>query len=134
VVGSLVVEPLRRWLGDHRVLALDVVGTILLIGTPAVTTNPFAIGAAMLVGGAGSVVWRVILAVLRQRLTPADLLSRVYSAGRVISWGVLPIGAAVGGVLADVFTVRTVFVIGGVASLTLLVAYGLTVRRADLAV
>ena len=51
VAGAALVEPLRRWLGERRVLALDVVGTILLIGTPAVTTSPIAIGAAMLVGG-----------------------------------------------------------------------------------
>lgn len=128
VAGSLLVESLRRRLGDRRLLALDIVGTILLIGTPAVTTNPVAIGAAMLVGGAGSAVWRVILAVIRQRLTPPDLLARVYSASRVISWGVLPAGAALGGLLAEAYGVRAVFSVGGVVSLALLVAYGVTVR------
>jgi len=132
IAGSALVEPMRRRLGDHRVLALDVVGTILLIGIPAVTANPFAIGAAMLVGGAGSTVWRVISAVVRQRLTPPDLLGRVYSASRVISWGVLPVGAGLGALLAEAYGVRSVFVVGGLASLALLVAYGLTVRPADL--
>ena len=133
VAGAALVEPLRHRLGERRVLALDVVGTILLIGTPALTTNPFAIGAAMLVGGAGSAVWRVICAVLRQRLTPAELIGRVSSAGRAISWGVLPLGAALGGTIAELWSVRAVFVVGGVASLGLLVLFGLAVRPADLA-
>lgn len=128
VAGSALVEPLRRWLGDRQLLALDIVGTVVLVGTPAVTTNPVAIGAAMFLGGAGSAVWRVIVAVVRQRVTPADLLARVYSASRVISWGVLPAGAALGGLLAEVYGVRAVFVVGGVASLALLVAYALTIR------
>jgi len=132
VIGAALVEPLRRRLGDRTVLALDVIGTILLVGTPAVTTNPFVIGASMVVGGAGSAVWRVIAALLRQRLTPPDLLGRVYSASRVVSWGVLPVGAALGGSVAGLLGVRAVFVVGGLASLVLLVAFFLTVRPADL--
>ncbi|GAA0911032.1 MFS transporter [Virgisporangium aurantiacum] len=133
IVGAALVVPLRRRLGDHLLLAVDVLGTIVLIGTPAVTTNPFAIGAAMAVGGAGSAVWRVIVGVVRQTVTPADLLGRVYSASRVISWGVLPVGAALGGLIAELWTVRTVFVVGGLASVGLLLAYAVTVRPKDLA-
>jgi MFS family permease len=133
VAGAAVVTPLRRRLGAHRLLALDVVGTILLIGTPAVTANPWAIGAAMAVGGAGSSVWRVIVAVIRQAVTPAELLGRVYSASRVISWGVLPVGAALGGLLAEGWGVRAVFVVGGLASVGLLLAYAATIRPAALA-
>lgn len=133
IAGAVLVVPLRRRLGTHLVLALDVVGTILLIGTPAVTTNPFAIGAAMAVGGAGSAVWRVIVGVIRQTVTPNELLGRVYSASRVISWGVLPFGAALGGVVAEVWSVRTVFVVGGLASVGLLAAYAVTIRPKDLA-
>jgi MFS family permease len=133
IAGASLVTPLRRRLGAHRVLALDVVGTILLIGTPAVTTNPYAIGVAMFVGGAGSAVWRVIVAAVRQSITPAELLGRVYSASRVISWGVLPIGAALGGLIAELYGVRAVFVVGGLASMGLLVVYATTIRPGDLA-
>lgn len=133
IIGAALVVPLRRRLGDHLLLAVDVLGTIVLIGTPAVTTNPFAIGAAMAVGGAGSAVWRVIVGVIRQTVTPTELLGRVYSASRVISWGVLPVGAALGGLIAELWTVRTVFVVGGLASVGLLLAYAVTVRPKDLA-
>lgn len=133
IVGASAVAPLRRRIGAHRLLALDVVGTIVLVGTPAVTTNPFAIGAAIFVGGAGSAVWRVIVALVRQAVTPAALLGRVYSATRVISWGVLPLGAALGGIIAEVAGVRAVFATGGVVSIGLLVAYAATVQPAALA-
>ena len=133
IAGANAVEPLRRRLGARRLLALDVVGTIVLVGTPALTTNPFAIAAAMFVGGAGSAVWRVIVAMVRQRVTPSELLGRVYSANRVISWGVLPIGAALGGLVAQSFGVRAVFVVAGVASLGLLAAYAAAIKPVPLA-
>jgi MFS family permease len=133
IAGAAVVTPLRRRLGAHVVLALDVVGTILLIGTPALTTSPYVIGAAMVVGGAGSAVWRVIVAVVRQNVTPPDLLGRVYSASRVVSWGVLPVGAALGGLIAELAGVRAVFVIGGLASIGLLGAFAATIRPRKLA-
>lgn len=132
IAGANIVEPLRRRLGARRLLALDVVGTILLVGTPALTTNPFLIGGAMFVGGAGSAVWRVIVAMVRQTVTPAELLGRVYSANRVISWGVLPIGAALGGLVAQNFGVRTVFAVAGLASLGLLVAFAAAIKPAPL--
>ncbi|GIH10860.1 MFS transporter [Rhizocola hellebori] len=133
IAGANAVEPLRRRLGARRLLALDVVGTIVLVGTPALTTNPFLLAAAMFVGGAGSAVWRVIVAMVRQTVTPAELLGRVYSANRVVSWGVLPIGAALGGVVAQAYGVRAVFVVAGLASFGLLAAYAAAIKPGPLA-
>jgi hypothetical protein len=70
---------------------------------------------------------------VRQTVTPAELLGRVYSANRVISWGVLPIGAALGGAVAQTFGVRAVFVVAGVASLGLLAAYAAAIKPGPLA-
>jgi MFS family permease len=132
LVGAAVVERLRRWWGDWWVLALDVLGTVLLIGTPGLTTQPVLLGMAMFVGGAGSVVWRVLVSVIRQRHAPPELQARVYSASRVISWGVLPVGAGLGGLVAQFAGVRAVFVLGGAASLGLLLLYVRLVRPVDL--
>jgi Na+/melibiose symporter-like transporter len=42
LLGSLVCERLQKTLGTRNALALDFVGTILLVGVPALTTNPLA--------------------------------------------------------------------------------------------
>lgn len=123
LAGSLLVVPLRRRLGERWLLALDVVGTILLIGTPAVTTDPWTLGMATFIAGGGSAVWRVIGASIRQTVVPDGLLGRTYSANRLISWGVLPAGAALGGLLAELAGVRSLFIAGGIASLLLLAAF-----------
>ncbi len=43
---------------------------------------------------------------LRQEVTPPALQSRVNTTGRTLAWGTYPVGAALGGVLAEVLPVR----------------------------
>lgn len=45
--------------------------------------------------------------VARQTLTPLHLQGRVNTTARVIAWGGSPLGAAVGGVVAESYGVRT---------------------------
>ena len=120
LLGSVVCERLQRSLGTRHALALDFVGTILLVGVPALTTNPFAVGAAAFFAGLGATVWVILVSSIRQRLVPGELLGRVYSASRFISWGIGPIGAILAGFVAEVWGIRTMFAIGGVVSIGLL--------------
>jgi hypothetical protein len=59
-------------------------------------------------------------------LTPDELLGRVYSASRLISWGVLPVAAAASGIAAELLGIRTVYAIGAVVSMGLVVAFVLS--------
>lgn len=67
LLGSLIAERVERTLGRARSLMLSVFGSTLLIGIPALTSNPFAIGAAFVVGGLTIVLWNVITVSLRDR-------------------------------------------------------------------
>ena len=127
VVGSLVTERLVQAIGLRTTLTLDVAGTIILLGTPALTTEPVAVGLAMALAGFASAAWVVLVSSIRQRLTPDALLGRAYSASRLISWGVLPISAAAAGIAAEFVGVRTVFATGAVVSIGLLAAFLLAV-------
>jgi MFS family permease len=123
LLGSLVCERLQKTLGTRNALALDFVGTILLVGVPALTTNPWAVGAAAFFAGMGATIWVILVASIRQRLVPGELLGRVYSASRFVSWGIGPIGAMLAGFVAEVWGMRTMFAIGGVVSIGLLVLF-----------
>ncbi|HET6821096.1 MAG TPA: MFS transporter, partial [Anaerolineales bacterium] len=123
LLGSAVCERLQNVLGTRNVLALDFVGTILLVGVPVLTTNPFAVGAAAFFAGMGATIWVILVASIRQRLAPGELLGRVYSASRFISWGIGPIGAMLAGFVAELWGIRTMFAIGGVASIGLLLLF-----------
>jgi len=109
VLGSVLAAPLERRLGRARSLVLAYLTGALLVGIPALTTNPYLIGAAFFVGGVGIVIGNVIGVSLRQRITPDRLLGRVNSGFRLVAWGTRPLGAAVGGVLAELLGLRAVF-------------------------
>jgi MFS family permease len=123
LLGSVVCERLQRTIGTRNALALDFIGTILLVGVPALTTNPWVVGAAAFFAGMGATVWVILVASIRQRLVPSDLLGRVYSASRFISWGIGPIGAMLAGFVAEVWGIRTMFAIGGIVSIGLLLLF-----------
>ena len=57
---------------------------------------------------------------LRQRITPDHLLGRLNATYRFFAWGVMPIGALVGGLIAEVLGLEAVFLIAGVVSLSML--------------
>ncbi|TCC00433.1 MFS transporter [Micromonospora zingiberis] len=120
VLGSLVAGTIERLLGRARALGVSVVAMAVVVGAPALTTNPYLLGALFLVGGVLLAAWNVITISLRQRITPDRLLGRVNSGYRLLAWGSMPVGALVGGVLAELFGLRAVFAIMGALALTLL--------------
>ena len=111
VAGSFVAVPLERRLGRARTIAVSMLGPALTLGVPALTSNAWVIGVAFFFGGAAVIMWNVIVVSFRQRATPDRLLGRVNSAYRLVAWGTMPIGAAIGGVLAQLLGVTAVFAI-----------------------
>lgn len=117
LLGSMAADKLQKRVGTRNALVLDFIGTILLVGIPALTTNVWAIGASVFIAGFGASVWVIIVASFRQLMIPGDLLGRVYSASRFVSWGIGPFGAALAGLIAEVWGIRTLFAISGLASI-----------------
>jgi MFS family permease len=114
LLGAFLAERIEHVLGRARSLALTIFGATLLVGAPAFTDNPYVIGAAFVGGGFTIVVWNVIVVSLRQRIVPPGLLGRLNSAYRLVAWGTMPIGAALGGVLAELLGLTAVFAIMGI--------------------
>ncbi|MFI2076729.1 MFS transporter [Streptomyces triculaminicus] len=130
VLGSLAAGRVQRAIGVRNLLAVDVITSVIMLATPALTSQVWAVGAATLLGGVGSGLWNVTVVTLRQRLIPDALLGRVSSASRMIGWGGMPVGAALAGLLAQVSGPRTVFALGALACALLLIPF-LTVLRED---
>lgn len=129
LLGSFAAERIERLLGRARSLMLSILGGALAIGVPAMTVNPYLIGAAFFVGGVTIVVWNVITVSLRQRITPDRLLGRLNSCYRLVAWGTRPLGSAAGGLVAEFLGLRAVFVI--MALLTVALLIGMTVVTND---
>lgn len=101
VLGSLAAPILIAQFTPRTVLIFGPLGSILaaaLIAT-AHSLPPVAIGQFML--GFGPSIWLVAQTSLRQTLTPPALLGRVGATLQAAIYGVRPVGALLGGLLAQ---------------------------------
>jgi MFS family permease len=122
LLGTGLAVPAERRLGRVRTLVVSVVLSAASLVVPALTTSPVLIGASFVVGGVAIVLWNVVTVSLRQRITPDRLLGRMNAAYRLVGWGTMPIGAVLGGFLADELGLRAPFVVA--AALTVAVLAG----------
>ena len=111
---TTINERIERRLGRSRTLTITVFGMVAFIVTPALTTNIWLIATAFFAGGALIMAWNIITVSFRQAVTPDHLLGRLNSVYRLLAWGTMPIGAALGGLIAEAFGLRAVFASMGV--------------------
>lgn len=109
VLGGWLTERIAARLGSGTCLAITLASGVVTTGLMGlVTWWPLAfvlLGVEVFFG----TLWNVITVSLRQRIIPDHLLGRVNSVYRFFAWGMLPIGAAIGGavvLIADRFTTR----------------------------
>ena len=106
-----------RW-GYGRVLTVTLAlgNTVPLLAVLGGTAGSWAaalFGAVFLVVGLGIGVANSHAITVRQLATPDELLGRVNSAYRLISWGAIPVGASLGGVVAAALGAWSAVVVGG---------------------
>ena len=107
LVGSLAGPRLARLFGDgvsFYVITLGAAGVNLVIG---LTSSALVVGGVSIVFGVGITWWNVIAVSLRQSVVPDRLLGRVNSVYRLLAWGTMPLGAALGGFLGGLFGLRS---------------------------
>lgn len=120
LLGSLAAERIEALLGRARTLVLSMLACVVLVGVPAVTAHPLLVGSGFFLGGLAIATWNVLTVSLRQRVTPDHLLGRVNSGYRLVAWGTMPLGAATGGVLAQIFGLTTAFAVAALLTLSTL--------------
>lgn len=123
LAASTAVGRLQRRLGTALLLFIDCLGTVLLVLPVALGADIWFTAAGVTLAGAGSSIWRILVATIRQNSTPLHLLGRVYSASRVISWGAIPLGAGLAGLVADLTNLRTVFIASTVLAVLIALAF-----------
>ncbi|MDP8959988.1 MAG: MFS transporter, partial [Actinomycetota bacterium] len=122
VLASLVAGRIVPMIGRGPALIASVMifgGATIAMG---LSSNPLVVGALEAALGFAVVTWNIITVSLRQSIIPQEILGRVNSVYRFVGWGSIPVGALLGGVLADAFGLRAPFIIAGAAQLVALVA------------
>ena len=116
IAGAALSERLVRRLGVGRAM----IGALLLTGV-ASFLHPMAHGSValccvfLIAGQAGDFAWPPLITTevsLRQSVAPAAVLGRVNSSMNLVFNGVIPVGAFVGGALAEAIGVREAMFVG----------------------
>ncbi|GGS70244.1 MFS transporter [Planobispora rosea] len=129
MVGGLVVPVLVRMWPRAAVMSVALTIPALCFVVIGALPYPVATAAALTVSVGSIMVWNVLIMSVRQALVPAHLFGRVLGAIRTLLWGLMPLGALTGGLVADAFGLRTLAVSGGLLLLALMVPLALTLYR-----
>ncbi|MGW5400109.1 MFS transporter [Streptomyces sp. NPDC003952] len=109
LLGSMVATRLSARIGTARAMIVSgVLGGSMALVIPMTTTlssiGYFIVGNAAV--AMAVVIGSIVTRTHRQVESPPELLSRVMATVRFISWGALPVGALLSGVLADSLGLR----------------------------
>ncbi|MEV5654500.1 MFS transporter [Streptomyces sp. NPDC052291] len=109
LAGALTVTWVNRVLGARRAMFADLIGTIAMVALPALTTSLWAVAVGAFLGGMGGTLWSVNARTLTQRRVPDAMLGRYGAASRLFTFGAMPLGAALVGLLAELGGMRLAF-------------------------
>jgi MFS family permease len=140
-VGAATGTVLIRFVVSRITARLGVVGTLSLavwlwaaaIVGLASTDVPMLGVLAYSTLGLGTGLWWAVNTTVRQQITPTRMLGRMNAAFRTVSWGVVPFGAAFGGVLARHFGLLAPFVVAGVVMVLVALSSRRVLRPVDAA-
>jgi len=118
LLGALTAARVSGRIGRGPALVVAVLLQVVSTLVFGVTSEPWMAWIALAVGGIGGFLWNVVAISVAQALTPNRLLGRLNSAVNTVSWGSIPIGAALGGVLAR-SSLRLPYIIGAVLLLAM---------------
>lgn len=113
VLGGLLTARLTGVFGQIPILVVALAinaATFVLLG---LSPNAGALAALLALSGLVTAVWNVVTVTLRQELVPLGLLGRVNSVYRLLGWGLIPLGALAGGLIAHELGVRAGYPVAG---------------------
>ncbi|WP_223199215.1 MFS transporter [Solihabitans fulvus] len=123
LLGALCVGTLNRLFGRRIVMVADLVGTFAMVAAPAVVNTMWMVAVAAFLGGLGGTLWTVNSRTISQNLVPTELMGRYTAAYRLFSWGAVPLGAGLAGLVAEWFSIKVAFGLFAVAVLLLFVPF-----------
>lgn len=132
LAAALSLPWLSRRCSQPRISLVSFAATcVLLVGIGLSST--LAVSLVLLFAWEGALSLAIFNGIaLRQQLTPDGLQSRVNATGRMLAAGGLPLGAVLGGLVADAVSVRAaVLVMAAGVGLSTLAGWLSPLRRAD---
>lgn len=121
ILGALVAPKLSKRFGRGRVLAVSIVFSSLSTLAGGLAPDVWFYIAISFLSSVAISTWNVLLMSCYQVLIPKEIYGRIHGARRTFVWGIMPIGAFCGGVIANT-GLRSPLIIGGIGTTIISVA------------
>ncbi|MGW4961606.1 MFS transporter [Nonomuraea sp. NPDC004186] len=129
LLGGLVSARLVQRMGELSALLAALITNVVIFVGIGLSPNVIVLGALLAVNGFVTTLWSIVTVSLRQRIVPSEMLGRVNSVYRMLGWGLIPLGALAGGLVAHAFGLRAPYpVAGALRGIALLVAMPVLIR------
>ncbi len=115
VLGGILTPILSKKFGRGAVLAVAIFISSITVVFQGISPNVWVFGIIGFISAFAITNWNILLMSCYQVLIPADLYGRIHGARRTFVWGVMPIGALLGGVIAQ-SGLRLPLIVGGIAT------------------
>lgn len=115
VIGGILTPMLSKKFGRGTILAVAIFISSITVLFQGFSPNVWVFGVIGFVSSFSITNWNILLMSCYQVLIPAELYGRIHGARRTFVWGVMPIGALLGGVIAQ-SGLRLPLIIGGIAT------------------
>ena len=115
VLGGILTSTLSKKFGRGGVLAVAIFVSSITVLFQGFAPNFWVFGSIGFISAFFITNWNILLMSCYQVLIPAELYGRIHGARRTFVWGVMPIGAFLGGVIAK-SGLRLPLIIGGIAT------------------
>ena len=115
VLGGILTPILSKKFGRGAVLAVAIFISSITVVFQGISPNVWVFGVIGFISTFAITNWNILLMSCYQVLIPADLYGRIHGARRTFVWGVMPIGALLGGVIAQ-SGLRLPLIVGGIAT------------------
>ncbi len=121
LIATLVADRMVLAFGRGPVLWTTLIAAVAVPVAIGLTSSVAVVAVAFVAFGFTGVVWNVVTVSLRQTIIPTQLLGRVNSVYRFLGWGAMPVGAAIGGLVAGGFGLRAPWLLAAAVCLIALV-------------
>jgi MFS family permease len=115
VLGGILTPMLSKKFGRGTVLAVAIFISSVTVIFQGISPNVWVFGVIGFISTFAITNWNILLMSCYQVLIPSDLYGRIHGARRTFVWGVMPIGALLGGVIAQ-SGLRLPLLVGGLAA------------------
>ena len=101
IIGALLAPRISKKFGRGKVLALAIFMSSVTVLFQAFSPNYWVFGVVGFVSSFFITNWNILLMSCYQVLIPKELYGRIHGARRTFVWGMMPLGAFLGGVIAQ---------------------------------